>query len=633
MAIYTSESRERVREAADFVELVSSHTDLRRAGPTRYEGLCPFHEERTPSFGIDPQRKLYHCFGCGASGDLFTFVQETEKIGFREALELLAERYGIDLEREADDPRALELRRRRERLYALLERACAFYERCLRHPQVGASARAYLRERGLGEEILASFRVGLAPEGGDAIVRAASREGFSAQELRAVGLASAGPGGALQDRFRARITFPLADERGRVIGFGARILPGGQGPKYLNSSESEIYHKGAHLYGAHLARVAAAREGSVILCEGYTDVIAMHQAGFANTVGLMGTALTEPQVRALGRLAPRVLMALDADSAGQGAMLRAAKVAGAARLQLDVIRLGGGGQEASEDPADVLRSGGAQAMSQALAAAIPFMRFRVETVLERGDLSSASGRDRVLEALRPLIAALPASALRIELVGLIASRLQLSGALVEHLLAGERGGDRAARARRAQAPAGSGAGRREPAGTEAGGRAPLPAARRAERAERAFLALCLALPPEGGEALRSLAVEEAFTDADLRAAARRLQAADLADPLHMSPPLDREQEALIAALLAEGSALAAAAGCAQQEASSGRTLLCAQLEVQRLQLELAALDRAIHAARSHRAGIAQLAARRLELKRAFDEAQERALEGDLALSV
>jgi DNA primase len=171
MAIYTSESRERVREAADFVEIVSAHTELRRSGPARYEGLCPFHEERTPSFGIDPQRKLYHCFGCGASGDLFTFVQETEQVGFREALELLAERYGVALEREQENPRMVARREQRARLYALLERACAFYERRLRDSEAGAKARAYLRERGLGEEICETFRVGLAPDRPQAIVR------------------------------------------------------------------------------------------------------------------------------------------------------------------------------------------------------------------------------------------------------------------------------------------------------------------------------------------------------------------------------------------------------------------------------------------------------------------------------
>ncbi len=255
MALYTSDSRDRVRDAVDFVELVSARTELRRAGPARYEGLCPFHEERTPSFGIDPAQKVYHCFGCQASGDVFTFVQETEGVDFRGALELLAERYGIELEREEEDPREAERRQRRSRLLELLDRTAGYYERYLWDSTEARRAREYLRERGLGEEVLRAFRVGYAPSAWDRVLLASRQGKFSNRELYDVGLAQRSrQNGQLYDRFRARVMFPLADIRGRVLGFGARATSEDQRPKYLNTSDNEIYHKGLHLYGADLAR-------------------------------------------------------------------------------------------------------------------------------------------------------------------------------------------------------------------------------------------------------------------------------------------------------------------------------------------------------------------------------------------
>ena len=241
MALYTSASKERVRDTVDFVELVSARTDLRRAGPARYEGLCPFHEERTPSFGIDPAQKVYYCFGCQASGDVFTFVQESEGVDFKGALELLAERYGVELEREEEDPREAERRKRRERLLELLGRTAGYYERCLWDSEEAKPAREYLLGRGLGEEILREFRVGYAPSAWDRVLTASRRGGFSEQELYATGLAQRSKeNGRPYDRFRSRIMFPLADIRGRVLGFGARAMREEQRPKYLNTSDNHV---------------------------------------------------------------------------------------------------------------------------------------------------------------------------------------------------------------------------------------------------------------------------------------------------------------------------------------------------------------------------------------------------------
>jgi DNA primase len=640
VALYTNESRDRVRDAVDFVELVSARTELRRAGPARFEGLCPFHDERTPSFGIDPTQKVYHCFGCQASGDVFTFVQETEGVDFKAALELLADRYGVELEREQEDPREAELRRRRERLLELLARTSAYYERYLWESAEAARARDYLAGRGLSEQILKEFRVGYAPSAWDRVLTASLRGGFSEQELRATGLAQRSKqSGQPYDRFRARIMFPLADIRGRVLGFGARALgadpapvsdAGAEGrrpPKYLNTSENDLYKKGLHLYGAHLARVHAARAGQVVLCEGYTDTIALHQAGMRNAVGLMGTALTPEQVSELARMANTVLLALDADSAGQEAMLRASGLAAKRKLELRVLPL-----PAGTDPADLLQRDGPQAMETLLSESVPFVRFRVERVLAAGDHSSPEGRDAMIDELRPVFAMLPPSAMRMELTRVVSDRLALPGSLAERLLAAD-----AQRSNRQDLAAASHArpGDDRSDGTRAGpsASAPRPQARREmsrrEDPERAFLALCLASPQEGAEALASLEIDEHFASELLGRAARHLREGDLSDPLTDSPgqahPVERDPElsALLAELVVESGRWRISDGAAQP----------GMLEVQRLQLELARVEREIQRARAHESGdVNELALRRAEVMRQFDRAYGRVLEetGDRA---
>jgi len=225
MARYTDDSRERVRDAVNFEELVGARTELKRAGIGRLQGLCPFHEERTPSFGINPVEKVYHCFGCGAGGDVFRFVMETEGLDFSEALESLAERYRVTLERESEDPRDAQKRERRDRLFALLERTAAYYVRVLWESPEAAFAREYLAKRGLTEDALRAYRVGYAPDAYDRVLLGSQRAGYSTEELLAAGLIqpSKGPSGHF-DRFRGRVTFPLTDAKGHVLGFGARAM-------------------------------------------------------------------------------------------------------------------------------------------------------------------------------------------------------------------------------------------------------------------------------------------------------------------------------------------------------------------------------------------------------------------------
>jgi DNA primase len=613
MGLYTRESKDRVREAVDFLELVSARTDLRRAGPSRYEGLCPFHEERTPSFGIDPVQKLYYCFGCEASGDVFTFVQETEGLDFKGALELLAERSGVELEREQQDPRDADRRKGRERLVELLARATAYYERYLWESSEAGRAREYLQDRGLVEQILREFRVGYAPSAWDRILRASRAAGYSEQDLYATGLAQRSrQTGQPYDRFRSRIMFPLADIRRQVLGFGARAMRDGQRPKYLNSADNDLYHKGLHLYGAHLARAHATRAGQVILCEGYTDTIALHQAGMRNAVGLMGTALTSEQVAELGRMASTVLLALDADSAGQEAVLRAYGLASKRKLKVRVVELPPG-----TDPAELVQREGAAAMEALIERSVAFERFSVERVLASGDHSSPEGRDQMLEDLRPVFAPLQASAMRMELTRMVSERLNLPQSLAERALAGDardqlaaRGGAVAGRrgtddARAAQTPTGG-----ERAGATSAGEASSLAAR-GESSERTFLALCIASPGQGARALAELDPSEHFTGDTVRRAAEHLRE-HLANPGAGLPEDDPQLAALIAELDVEAGR------------ESARPEL---LEVQRLQLELARMDRHIQRARGQERGaVQQLAERRAEVKRQFDRVYGRVLE-------
>jgi len=639
---YTDDSRERVRDAVDMVDLVGTRTELRRAGANRYEGLCPFHDERTPSFGIDPARKLYYCFGCGEGGDAFGFVQLTEGLDFRGALEYLADRYGVKLEPVEEDPAEAERRRARERLHELLERTAAFYVRYLWDSAEAAPAREYLASRGLDEGALREFRVGYAPSARDTLLHAVSRGAFTAREALEAGLAAQSKDhGDLFDRFRRRIMFPLCDLRGRVLGFGARALDPDQKPKYLNSADNAVYHKGRHLFGADVARAHATKAGSVIVAEGYTDVIAMHQAGLRNTVGLMGTALTEEQVGELARLAPKVQLALDADGAGQEAMLRAARVAAGRRLELRVVAL-----PAGADPADLVKAEGARAMQRLVDASVPFVRFRVERELAAGDLRSAEGKDAVIEALRPVFAQIPPSALREELVALVANRTDLAPALVASWLAqrgagrgagavgaaaaGARRGAAGAGGRRGAAGAAGASGAAPPGGSSPGGpdagaaglqpadrgataersAAPAPFASldAAARAERAFLVQCLALPSEGAPALRELDVDETFTSELTRRAARHLRE-HLDSPADDVPPEDTELGSLVAQL---------AVRAAREHGSA------AALEGEALNLELLRLERAITAARGS-GDVAPLSARRAELRRRRDSAIERAM--------
>ena len=428
MSRFTGDSVERVKQAADIVEIISAHTDLRRSG-TRFSGLCPFHDERSPSFSVDPQEKLYHCFGCGVGGDVIKFVEEKEGLAFPDAVEALADRYGVELDREAEDPRAEEQRKARARLQELLERTAGFYATFLREAPQAVRARDYLAGRGLGDEVLADFGVGCAPGTWDTVLLRGQQAGYSIAEIEAAGLVlRSQKGRGHYDRFRSRIVFPIRDARGRVQGFGARALLPDQQPKYVNSPEGALYSKRRTLYGIDRARAAIAKAGRAVVVEGYTDVLACHQAGLRDAVAVMGTAITPEQVKLLSAYAEEAVLALDADRAGREAMLRAQGVASGKRLRLRVARMPEG-----EDPADLLAGGDAGAASafrDAIDAAEDLPVFHARMLLDDADLSSPSGRDRALDEVVTVIAAMPDSITREELIREVGDRLGADPGLV-----------------------------------------------------------------------------------------------------------------------------------------------------------------------------------------------------------
>ena len=390
MARIKDTSVEAVKAAADFVDVVSARTQLRKAGG-RYTGRCPFHEERTPSFSVNAVDKLYYCFGCGAKGDLITFVRETEGLDFAGSIEWLAERFRVELEYEESSPAQDAARKRRERLFALLDSAASFYERTLWETEAGSFVRDYLKGRGLNEEVCREFRLGFAL-GGDTLARKALAKEFTTDELRAAGLTRQRGG----DFFGRRLLFPLTDARGRVLGFQARKLFDDDPlpAKYVNTPESELFHKGSVVYGLDKARAAIAKEDRACVVEGNTDVLALRQAGFQPVVASMGTALTDQQLKELGRLSKRLWLAFDGDAAGETATLRGMALAVQQGFDVKVVPLPPG-----IDPAD-----DPDGFAARLAAAEPYVLYRTKVEIER-----AEDRETALRSIKALLDEVPDS--------------------------------------------------------------------------------------------------------------------------------------------------------------------------------------------------------------------------------
>jgi DNA primase len=345
---------DRIRDATDIVELISAYVKLRKRGQN-YIGLCPFHSEKTPSFNVNPSRAIYHCFGCGKGGDVFKFLMDHDRMGFVDAVQMLGERSHIEIPRDGTDRRD-----ERSKTQKACDVAVEYFDKALAHDTLGARARDYLLERHLSEELGRMFGIGYAPARSRGLIQYADRSNISLRDLESAGLVVSGRD-RTADRFRDRLMFPIRNVSGKVIAFGGRDLSGTSPAKYLNSPETALYQKGRVLYGLYESRSAIQKVGTVIVCEGYFDLIRLHDFGFDHSVAISGTALTAEQGKILARYAERAILLLDADSAGHRAVLRSVPVLYDAGLDVSIAELSAG-----EDPDGFLLSTGAEPLRELL---------------------------------------------------------------------------------------------------------------------------------------------------------------------------------------------------------------------------------------------------------------------------
>jgi DNA primase len=419
----------RVRDATDLVALAGEHIALKRVG-RRFMGLCPFHTEKTPSFSINPELGVYMCFGCQKSGDAITFIRETEHLDFVEAVERLAARAGITL--RYDSAAVGKDRKRKERLSEAVGAAIAFYHRLLVEAPEGGPGRKHLRSRNFDGDAARRFQLGWAPDGFDALSVHLQREGYERKDVVDAGLAFVNRANKLQDQFRARLLFPIYDSRGEPVGFGGRAL-GDQMPKYKNSPETPIYQKSRLLYGLNWAKGEIVARGEVVICEGYTDVMAFALAGTPNAVATCGTALADDHFQILKNLARKVVLAYDADSAGQAAAERWYEWEQRYEVQVQVADLPPG-----RDPGDLWKDDRA-ALPAAIERAAPFLQFRLDRLLAGADLGTLEGRARAAEAAAAIVAAHPNELVRDQYVMKLAGTLEIDA---DRLRAAVRAGPR-----------------------------------------------------------------------------------------------------------------------------------------------------------------------------------------------
>jgi DNA primase len=402
----------RVREATNMVAVVSEHVGLKRVG-RRYQGICPFHAEKTPSFSVNPELGLYHCFGCGVGGDAIQFVREVEHLDFATAVERLAAKAGITL--RYDDAATGRDRQRRDRLVEATAAAVEFYHRLLLDDPGAGVARKYLRSRGFDGDVARAFSIGWSPDRYDALSLHLQQRKFSRDDLVDAGLAFVNRVNKLQDFFRSRVMFPIFDVRGDPVAFGGRALEGG--PKYKNSPESPIYQKSRVLYGLNWAKPEIVARSEAVICEGYTDVIAFFGAGVPRAVATCGTALAEDHLKVLRNFAPTMVLAYDADDAGQNAALRIYQWEASYEIRLSVADLPPG-----QDPADVGLADPAR-LAASIEGARPFLQFRLERMLRVADLASVEGRAAAAKAAVALIAEHPNDLVRDQYLMQLADRV------------------------------------------------------------------------------------------------------------------------------------------------------------------------------------------------------------------
>jgi len=390
---------DQVRQSNNIVEVISGYLPLKKTG-SNFKALCPFHQEKTPSFIVSPQKEIFHCFGCGEGGNVFNFLMKHEKISFIEAVERLAERAGISLPRDrADREEASRISQERKSLFEINRHAADFFHRCLKSSPSAQTAREYLKKRGLKEETIDKFGLGYAPGSGKALLEAAVSKGYSEELLKKAGLITfSEKRNDYRDLFYDRVIFPISDVQSRIIAFGGRVL-GERLPKYLNSPESEVFYKGKTLYPLNLARESIQKKNQVIVLEGYTDILTCHQLGIENSVATLGTALTEDHVSIISRYAEEVVIIYDADTAGVKAALRGLDLLVGSGLKVKVVALPQG-----TDPDDFLRSQGVEKFQREISRSLSLIDYRIKLVSQNTDLSNSEGKVAVVEEVLPTIA-------------------------------------------------------------------------------------------------------------------------------------------------------------------------------------------------------------------------------------
>ncbi len=424
-----------VKHQADIVRIIGDYVTLKKAGTQNFSGLCPFHEEKSPSFSVHVTRQFYHCFGCGVSGDVFSFVQKIENISFPEAVRAVALKLGITPPKQQFSPAEASEARERTALMEMHDRACKFFEENLRKPE-GARARQYLNERGITEDVIRQFRIGYAPDSGFQL-RDHLKAGYAEDLLRTSGLfswkeggapaASEAGGTAMYSKFRNRIMFPIFSEAGRVIAFGGRTMETGEraGPKYLNSPETPIYSKGRVLYNLDKAKEAMRKLGYAILVEGYFDCISVYTAGFHNVIASSGTAFSEPQVKLLGRFSRKIVVNFDPDNAGAKAAERSLAMLVSEDFEIRVITL-----QAGLDPDLFLRKNGKSAYEKELLSAPNYFAYLIERTRAHFPVKTTEGKVQALNFLLPYIQKLPSRVARDEVAAEMAQKLGIDSAVL-----------------------------------------------------------------------------------------------------------------------------------------------------------------------------------------------------------
>ena len=414
--LYPQELIDRVREAADIVDVISSYLPLKKSG-ANFTARCPFHTEKSPSFNVNPARQIWHCFGCGEGGNVITFVMKHEKMGFPDALALLAARAGIPLPRDKEGED-------NSYIYNINKEAAEFYQRQLKNAP--AFVGEYIKKRALTPETVEKFRIGYAPDAWDALYRHLVDRKITPKEIDKAGLTKVSSAGNPIDRFRNRLIFPILDEHNRVIAFGGRALSDeDKGPKYLNSPETPVYNKSRVLYALNFAAAKARAANRIMIVEGYMDAIALHQGGFENVVATSGTAFTAQQCRALKRYTHNLVMIFDGDEAGRRAAARATEVAAELDIRPSVAMLPGG-----VDPDDLIKQGGPAAFEEIVKNARPYMTYLIEQACRKFDIATPEGKADAIRSLLPELSRIAGPIERASYVELLAERTGIPAASI-----------------------------------------------------------------------------------------------------------------------------------------------------------------------------------------------------------